>query len=105
MNMRKKILFSVGALAVALAPAVGFGLPEAAGAEVSPVAFSVSAPERGVVRGETSNTEFIYDDADYLDANQEARLRNIAKAVWQTSGHRIIYISTTDPAMEDDPEA
>ncbi|WP_311497385.1 TPM domain-containing protein [uncultured Mobiluncus sp.] len=105
MNMRKKILFSAGALAVALAPAVGFGLPEAAGAEVSPVAFSVSAPERGVVRGETSNPEFIYDDGDYLDANQEARLRNIAKAVWQTSGHRIIYISTTDPAMEDDPEA
>lgn len=105
MNMRKKILFSVGALAVALAPAVGFGLPEAAGAEVSPVAFSGAAPERGVVRGETSNTEFIYDDADYLDANQEARLTNIAKAVWQTSGHRIIYISTTDPAMEDDPEA
>lgn len=105
MNMRKKILFSAGALAVALAPAVGFGLPEAAGAEVSPVAFSVSAPERGVVRGETSNPEFIYDDGDYLDADQEARLRNIAKAVWQTSGHRIIYISTTDPALEDDPKA
>lgn len=104
MNMRKKILFSAGALAVALAPAVGFALPEAAGAEVSPTAVSGSAPER-VVRGETSNTEFIYDDADYLDANQEARLTNIAKAVWQTSGHRIIYISTTDPAMEDDPDA
>lgn len=105
MNMRKKILFSVGALAVALAPAVGFGLPEAAGAEVSPVAFSGPAPERGVVRGETSNPEFIYDDGDYLNADQEARLRNIAKAVWQTSGHRIIYISTTDPALKDDPEA
>lgn len=104
MNMRKKILFSAGALAVALAPAVGFALPEAAGTEVSPTAVSGSAPER-VVRGETSNTEFIYDDADYLDANQEARLTNIAKAVWQTSGHRIIYISTTDPAMEDDPDA
>ena len=104
MNMRKKILFSAGALAVALAPAVGFALPEAAGAEVSPTAVSGSAPER-VVRGETSNTEFIYDDADYLEANQEARLTNIAKAVWQTSGHRIIYISTTDPAMEDDPDA
>ena len=76
MNMRKKILFSAGALAVALAPAVGFALPEAAGAEVSPTAISGSAPER-VVRGETSNTEFIYDDADYLDANQEARLTNI----------------------------
>lgn len=105
MNMRKKILFSAGALAVALAPAVGFALPEAAGAEVSPVAFSGSAPERGVVRDETSNPEFIYDDGDYLDADQEARLRNIAKAVWQTSGHRIIYISTTDPALEDDSEA
>ena len=105
MNMRKKILFSAGALAVALAPAVGFALPEAAGAEVSPVAFSGSAPERGVVRDETSNSEFIYDDGDYLDADQEARLRNIAKAVWQTSGHRIIYISTTDPALEDDSEA
>ncbi|WP_296183052.1 TPM domain-containing protein [uncultured Mobiluncus sp.] len=104
MNMRKKILFSAGALAVALAPAVGFAMPAAAGAEVSPTAVSGSAPER-VVRGETSNTEFIYDDADYLDANQEARLTNIAKAVWQTSGHRIIYISTTDPAMEDDPDA
>lgn len=53
MNMRKKILFSAGALAVALAPAVGFGLPEAAGAEVSPVAFSVSVASPGVLPTQT----------------------------------------------------
>ena len=53
MNIRKTILYSVGALAVALAPSVGFALPAAAGAEVSPAAFSVSVASPGVLPTQT----------------------------------------------------
>lgn len=109
MNMRKKILFSAGALAVALAPAVGFALPAAQAVtpemNSSHVSFTSLTQQLVPVPTAPKNVFFIFDeDGDYLGEQQESALDKIARTTYKASGHQLIYVSTTDPSFDDDTE-